>query len=172
MPSTVLAWTEASASTSAPDEPPVEQAGLPSDDESLRELMVSATEVSETIGRLVSSDEGDHRRNWSVALRLLTAHLHGLRFDEVATVVGMKPDNLRQILHGEARLQPNAHDRIDVLLRITTELRKVLEIDAVGDWFRTPIPALKGETPLSAAKKRRLNEIAAVVESYFDPSYS
>jgi hypothetical protein len=135
-------------------------------------LLLDSDELRRTIDRLVDGDQKASHRNWAIALRLLAAHLDGLAFPEVATVIGISEDNLTRILHGEMKLQPSRHSRIDQLLQITLNLRRVITEDAVGDWFRTPIPALKDLTPLEAVRKRKVDAVARIVESYFDPSYA
>ena len=137
------------------------------------DLLIDADRLAKTIDRLTRRGSASNEyRNWSAALRVLTAWLDGLAFSEVSGVVGVQPQNLRRILHGELALQPSKHDRIARVLRLTTRLRTLLPADEIGRWYRTSIPALKGQSPVEALKKRRIAEVERVVESYFDPSYA
>jgi hypothetical protein len=142
------------------------------DQRSEDDLVVNDADLKRTIDRLVGPTEDGSDRNWAVALRLLAAGLRGLRFFEVSLVIGINETNLTKILHGEMKLQPSNHARIDRMLGITSKLRQIIDDDAVGDWFRSPIPALKGETPLESVRKRKFDRVEQVVDSYFDPSYS
>ena len=116
--------------------------------------------------------EADQSRNWSVTLRLLLAWLTGLSFEEASILVGIRPESLTRILHGELRLQPSSHPRIDRVLRITLAMRALLDERDLASWFRNPVPALKGDSPIEAVRKRKIAKVEEVVASYFDTSYA
>ena len=173
MTNALAAWPEAPESTDVTDETPYAAGG--SQLTNLKpdpDLLISAEELQKTIDRLLHGSEDDDERNWSVAVRLLAAHLYGLTFSEVSTVIGMKPESVRKVLHGEQKLQASRRDQIGRMLAVTTKLRRLLDDDAVGDWFRTPVPTLKNSTPLETVRKRQVEKIERVVDSYFDPSYA
>lgn len=137
------------------------------------ELAVNEQALKRTIDYLtVDATAEEGRRNWSVALRLLLAWLPGLSFAEAARIVGIPAPNLVKILHGDLRLQPSTHDRIRRLLNLVVDLQALLDPADIGPWFKTPVPALNGESPLEAARKGRIAHLERVVSSYFDASYS
>lgn len=172
MSSTLVRWPEAPASTDLPDGMAYKPLRVGSTDVTPDpDLLIDGAELQKTIDRLLEG-KGDDGRNWSVAIRLLAAHLHGLTFDEVSRVIGMKPDSVKKVLHGSQKLQGSKHAQIGRMLAVTTNLRRLLDEDAVGEWFRTPIPALNRETPLEVIRKRQLEKVEKIVESYFDPSYA
>ena len=136
-------------------------------------LTIDADRRAKAMGRLTRRGGNSSKsRSWPTALGLLTAWLDGLTFSEVSDVAGIPVENLRRVLHGELALQPSRHDRIERVLRLTMRLRTLLPDDQVGEWYRTSIPALKGQSPVEALKKKRILEVERVVESYFDLNYA
>lgn len=105
-------------------------------------------------------------------LRLLTSWLEGLSFAEISTVVGIKHEELRAVLHGEALLSPDAYDRIERLLEITKQLRSLMQYRVIGWWYKTGDPELNGRSPLDLLKDNRITDLERVVNSYFDTSYT
>lgn len=137
------------------------------------QLLVDEQELKRAIDYLTEAGATEMGpRNWAVALRLTLAWLTGLTYAEAARVVGIAPDNLTRILHGELRLQPSTHDRIKRVLNMTLALRALLHDDDLATWFRTPVPVLKGDTPLEALRKGKLDRLERVVSSYFDEQYA
>jgi hypothetical protein len=168
-------WSERSSPTSTFDgehDQPLPATSLTDErvDPELRIDDVVRQRIMKQVARQASLDESD--RNWHVALRILTAWLRGLNFAQVSTVVGIPEEQLRRILHGELGLQKSKHERIERTLELTRRLRTLLAGEAIGDWFRTGIPALKNETPLEALRKRKVGTVEKLVASYFDPSYA
>ncbi len=137
-------------------------------------LLVNEQELKKTIRLLTeeTSLDDNEPRNWSVALRLLLAWLTGLRYEEAAVIVGIPPDNLTRILHGDLRLQQSRHRRIDRMLNLMVALRTLLDAGDVATWFRGEIPALKGDSPIEAARKGKIDNLERVVSSYFDTRYA
>lgn len=170
---TLTAWPDAPSSTEALEAdqfspPRSRQTNLEPDSS----LLISEEDLSKTIERLLHGSGPDDDRDWPVAVRLLAAHLHGLSFSDVSTVIGMKPESVRRVLHGDQKLQGSKREQIGRMLAVTTKLRRLLSEDAVGTWFQTPVPGLKNTTPLETVRKRQLEKVERLVESYFDPSYA
>ncbi len=170
---TATTWPAAVSATRWADEvhgPSVSWATAPRPDP---KLLVDEDELKRTIDRLTDPSTSDvEKRNWPVALRLLLAWLTGLSYGEAARVVAIPVDSLTRILHGELRLQPSTHDRIRRVLNMTVAMRTLVGDENLARWFRTPIPALKGDSPLEALRKAKLEQLERVVSSYFDERYA
>jgi hypothetical protein len=137
-------------------------------------LVYQTKELEDVIKKLTeeTASEGAEPRNWSVTLRLLLGWLTGLTFEEASILVGIKPDPLTRMLHGQLRVQPSTHQRIDRMLRITLSMRGLLDERDLASWFRGPVPALKNDTPIEAIRKRKIAQVEEVVASYFDTAYA
>lgn len=109
-------------------------------------------------------------RHRGITVRMTLAWLDGMTLDEAGIVVGVPAETLRRWLHGE-RIEPRRQERIDRSFHLVRKLRMTLEGPAVAWWFRTEDPALGGMSPLEAIRRGRIDEVAALVDSYLDPSY-
>ena len=114
---------------------------------------------------------GDAERNLGLLLRLTTAWLEGMTSEEVASVLGWQISSLQKALHGQRKVQASQSSRLILLSDIAILLSRVLEREAIGDWFRTSIPALRGLTPMEALRRHRGDEVREVVASYLEPVF-
>jgi hypothetical protein len=169
---TLLAWPEVVPATAVGENvlgPTTSKTVLGADPQ----LRVNEGALKKTIARLTEETHApDTVRNWSVALRLLLAWLPGLRFEEAAVVVGIPPANLARILHGELRLQPSKHDRIRRMLNLALAIRSLLDDVDIAPWYRAEVPALRGISPLEAARRGRIEQLERLVSSYFDTRFA
>jgi hypothetical protein len=114
---------------------------------------------------------GDEERNLGLLLRLTAAWLEGMSSEEVASVLGWQISSLQRALHGERKVQASQSNRLILLSEIAVLLSRVVEREAIGDWFRTAVPALQGLTPMEALRRRRGDEVRTVVASYLEPVF-
>lgn len=118
-----------------------------------------------------SDVQGDSGRNLGLLVRLLAAWLEGLNSTEVAQALGWNEESYRKVLHGERKVQSSHAERLLLLSEIIQTLGRVIDRNATGRWFKTPVPALGNATPLEALRKRKGTQVLNVVQSYLDPSY-
>lgn len=138
-----------------------------------------ASGASRVVNRMAPRDtditnfsQDTERSKYLGFLRLLTSWLEGLSFAEISTVVGIKNEELRAVLHGKTLLSPDAYDRIERLLEITKQLRSLMQYRVIGWWYKTGDPELNGRSPLDLLKDNRITDLERVVNSYFDTSYT
>lgn len=121
---------------------------------------------------IIHSSQDTERSKHLGFLRLLTSWLEGLSFIEISTVVGINDEELRAILHGEVLLRPDAYERIERLLKITKQLRSLMQYRVIGWWYKTGDPELGGKSPLDLLRDNHITDLERVVDSYFDTSYT
>lgn len=117
------------------------------------------------------TDAGDGERNLGVLVRLEAAWMEGLDSTEVAEALRFSQSQYKNVVHGDMKVQRSKAEHLEAVAQVLRSLLRVLEPEAVGQWFRTPVPALKGKTPLETLKRGDRAAVLRVVEGYLDPSY-
>lgn len=144
-------------------------------DATIRDVDATLQEIDVILRRVQSPHAGadDRARNLGLLVRLMAGWMEGLESREVAHLLRFSEQTYREVLHG-ARSVPRYKQRhLETVAQLLRTLLRVLERDAVGEWFRTPVPALGDRTPLDAVQRRGGDDaVLRVVESYFDTTYA
>lgn len=120
----------------------------------------------------VSKQHGPDTDQRVALLGILLAELRFVPFEDVATLLAVKPERLVKMMHGEEQVPSHKQRDWELLAQALHELHRVLRPEATGRWLRTEIPALSGQTPLRACAKGQLGRVANVVRAYLDPSFA
>jgi hypothetical protein len=107
-----------------------------------------------------------------IALRLVMARSVGLSFDEVALMLGVRPERLRAWLHETTSIPASSEPSIFATERMLRLLGSVVRPRATARWFRRPIPRLDNMTPLDAITAGHIAAVMRLVESYADVSFT
>lgn len=120
----------------------------------------------------VSRQHGPDTDQRVALLGILLAELRFVSFEDTAAVLGLRPDRLVKLMHGEEQVPASKVRDWEILAEALHELHRVLRQEATGRWLQTRIPALGGQTPLKAVAKGQVVRVAAVARSYLDPSFA
>jgi hypothetical protein len=107
-----------------------------------------------------------------IALRIVMSRAVGLRFEEVAEILNVRPQRLQAWLHETQTIPNSAYPRIVMVEKLLRTLHSVIKPEGTGRWFALPIPRLDGVTPLDAIRAGHLEAVWQLVESYTDPSFT
>lgn len=104
-------------------------------------------------------------------LSLLLTWTPALTFEELASLVNVRPERLESWLHGRESIPAGKAERLLHVARILSNLAKVLDRAATRQWLEVSIPDLGGETPADYFRRGRLQQLVQLTESYLDPSF-
>lgn len=141
--------------------------------EIIKDVDTTVQEIDKLLTRVRKTETEGHLtdRNLGLLVRLVSAGLEGLTAEEVAQLLGWRPEAFRKILHGQRKVQPSRATRVIEVAEILRLLNRVLERPAIGRWFQTQIPALNDQTPIAAIKSHQAARVLSVVKGYLEPVY-
>ncbi len=113
---------------------------------------------------------GNNARNRTVSLAVLLSKLHGVNFDEAASLLNISPQKLKSYIQFKATVPDTMYEKkIKPLAEVLRHLHMVLEPAATSKWLNTSIPDLKGKTPKYSIQHNRIKELLEVARKYTEP---
>jgi hypothetical protein len=108
-----------------------------------------------------------------VLLGVLLAEFGDAPFEDVAIILGVKPDRLERMMHGTETIPSNRQHAWESVAGSLQRLHRIIKRDATWQWLNTEIPDLDYETPYKTLLTRMGTlKIESLTLSYLDVSFT